>query len=153
MKFKKLISLFITVMLVVGMVSTVSAASFPDLEARHNRAKDAIDNMVSRGILKGYTDGTFKPDRAVTHMETLIIASRIMGVDEDVNEEYREVALEQYESVLSSYDITYKAEVAYLLYTGVLTTDELSKYISNTTKDQPLKRYEAAILLTKLVGG
>ena len=153
MKFKKLISLFITVMLVVGMVSTVSAASFPDLESRHNWAKDAIDNMVSRGILKGYTDGTFKPDRAVTHMETLIIASRIMGVDEDVNEEYREVALEQYESVLSSYDITYKAEVAYLLYTGVLTTDELSKYISNTTKDQPLKRYEAAILLTKLVGG
>ena len=71
MKFKKLISLFITVMLVVGMVSTVSAASFPDLEARHNWAKDAIDNMVSRGILKGYTDGTFKPDRAVTHMESL----------------------------------------------------------------------------------
>ena len=153
MKLKKLISLFITVMLVVGMFSTVSAASFPDLESRHSWAKDAIDNMVSRGILKGYTDGTFKPDRAVTHMETLIIAARIMGVDEDENKEYREVALEKYESVLSSYDITYTAEVAYLLYTGVLATDELSNYISNSTKDQPLKRYEAAVLLTKLVGG
>ena len=153
MKLKKLISLFITVILVVGMFSTVSAASFPDLESRHSWAKDAIDNMVSRGILKGYTDGTFKPDRAVTHMETLIIAARIMGVDEDENEEYREIALEKYESTLSSYDITYTAEVAYLLYTGVLATDELSNYISNSTKDQPLKRYEAAILLTKLVGG
>lgn len=153
MKLKKLISLFITVMLVVGIFSTVSAASFPDLESRHSWAKDAIDNMVSRGILKGYTDGTFKPDRAVTHMETLIIAARIMGVDEVENEEYREVALNRYESVLASYDISYKAEVAYLLYTGVLTTDELSNYISNSAKNQALKRYEAAVLLTKLVGG
>ena len=153
MKLKKLISLFITVILVVGMFSTVSAASFPDLESRHSWAKDAIDNMVSRGILKGYTDGTFKPDRAVTHMETLIIAARIMGVDEVENEEYREVALNRYESVLASYDISYKAEVAYLLYTGVLTTDELSNYISNSAKNQALKRYEAAVLLTKLVGG
>lgn len=153
MKFKKLISLFITVMLIVGTVSAVSAASFPDLEARHSWAEDAIKNMTNRGILKGYTDGTFKPDRAVTHMETLIIASRIMGVDEDENEEYREVALKKYASVLSSYDITYKAEVAYLLYTGVLSTDELSNYISNSTKNEPLKRYEAAVLLTKLVGG
>ena len=153
MKLKKLISLFITVMLVVGMFSTVSAASCPDLESRHSWAKDAIDNMVSRGILKGYTDGTFKPDRAVTHMETLIIAARIMGVDEVENEEYREVALNRYESVLASYDISYKAEVAYLLYTGVLTTDELSNYISNSAKNQALKRYEAAVLLTKLVGG
>ena len=139
MKLKKLISLFITVMLVVGMFSTVSAASFPDLESRHSWAKDAIDNMVSRGILKGYTDGTFKPDRAVTHMETLIIAARIMGVDEVENEEYREVALNRYESVLASYDISYIAEVAYLLYTGVLTTDELSNYISNSAKNQALK--------------
>lgn len=153
MKLKKLISLFITVMLVVGMFSTVSAASFPDLESRHSWAKDAIDNMVNRGILKGYTDGTFKPDKAVTHMETLIIAARIMGVDEDENEEYREIALKRYESALSSYDISYKAEVAYLLYTGVLATDELSNYISKSAKDQPLKRYEAAVLLTKLVGG
>ena len=153
MKFKKLISLFITVILIVGTVSTVSAASFPDLEARHNWAEDAIENMTNRGILKGYTDGTFKPDRAVTHMETLIIASRIMGVDEEENEEYREIAVKEYESVLSSYDITYKSEVAYLLYTGVLSKDELSNYISNSTKNQPLKRYEAAVLLTKLVGG
>lgn len=153
MKLKRLISLFITVILVVGTVSAVSAASFPDIEARHSWAEDAIDNMVSRGILKGYTDGTFKPDRPVTHLETLIIASRIMGVDEDENEEYREAAVKQYESVLSVYDIAYKPEVSYLLYTGVLTTDELSNYISNTTKNQSLKRYEAAILLTKLVGG
>ena len=153
MELKKLISLFLTVMLVVGSIATVSAASFPDIEKRHNWAEDAIDDMVSRGILKGYTDGTFKPDKAVSHLETLIIASRIMGVDESQNSEYREVAVKQYSSVLSAYDIDFKDEVAYLLYCGVLTSDELSNYISNATKNQALKRYEAAVLLTKLVGG
>jgi len=153
MKLKKLISLFITVMLVVGSIATVSAASFPDIEKRHSWAEDAIDDMVSRGILKGYTDGTFKPDKAVSHLETLIIASRIMGVDESQNSEYRKVAVKQYSSILSAYDIDFKDEVAYLLYCGVLTSDELSNYISNSTKNQALKRYEAAVLLTKLVGG
>jgi len=153
MKLKKLISLFITVMLVVGSIATVSAASFPDIEKRHSWAEDAIDDMVSRVILKGYTDGTFKPDKAVSHLETLIIASRIMGVDESQNSEYRKVAVKQYSSILSAYDIDFKDEVAYLLYCGVLTSDELSNYISNSTKNQALKRYEAAVLLTKLVGG
>lgn len=153
MKLKKLISLFITVVMVVGTLATVSAASFPDIESRHSWAEDAINNMVNRGILKGYTDGTFKPDRAVTHMETLIIASRIMGVDEDINEEYKEAAVKEYAPVLSSYNIDFKDEVAYLLYTGVLTSDELSNYISDSAKNQPLKRHEAAIMLTKLVGG
>lgn len=153
MKLKRLISLFITVMLVVCSVATASAAVFPDLEGRHSWAEDAIEDMVSRGILKGYTDGTFKPDRAVTHLETLIIASRIMGVDEDANVEYREAAVSQYENVLSAYNIDYKDEVAYLLYCGVLTTDELSSYISDSTKNTSLKRYEAAVFLTKLVGG
>lgn len=140
-------------MLVVGSIATVSAASFPDIEKRHSWAEDAIDDMVSRGILKGYTDGTFKPDKAVSHLETLIIASRIMGVDESQNSEYRKVAVKQYSSILSAYDIDFKDEVAYLLYCGVLTSDELSNYISNSTKNQALKRYEAAVLLTKLVGG
>lgn len=153
MKFKKIISLFVAVMLIVGSMATVSAAIFPDLEDRHSWADEAITSMVNRGILKGYTDGTFKPDRAVSHLETLIIAARIMGVDAAENKEYREFAIKQYESALSAYDIDYKAEVSYLLYCGVLATDELSNYISNSTKNAALQRYEAAVFLTKLVGG
>ncbi|MCH5188573.1 MAG: S-layer homology domain-containing protein, partial [Oscillospiraceae bacterium] len=41
-------------------------------------------------------------------------------------------------------------EVAFLLYKGILTTDELGTYLNNATAS--LKRYEAAILLTKLMG-
>ena len=153
MNFKKLLSLFTAVMLVVGSMAVVNAAAFPDIEARHSWAEEAIDSMVDRGILKGYTDGTFKPDRAVTHLETLIIASRIMGVDFEENAEYAEAASNNYSGVLSSYKIDYKDEIAYLLYCGVLNVDDLPNYISESAKNVSLKRYEAAILLTKLIGG
>ena len=152
MKLKKLISLFTAVMLVIGTMAVVSAADFPDLEDRHSWAEEAIGSMVNRGILKGYTDGTFQPDKAVTHMETLIIAARIMGVDFAENAEYKAVAVKRYSSALESYSIDYKDEVAYLMYCGVLTADELPGYISDVAKDAPLTRAEAAIVLTKLIG-
>lgn len=150
---KRIIALLVCFVLVISTAFTVSAAAFPDIEARHSWAEDAIDDMVDRGILKGYTDGTFKPDKAVTKLETLIIASRIMGVDEDENAEYRAAAVKKYENTLAPYDISFKDEIAYLLYRNVIKTNELSSYISDSAKNQALKRYEAAILLTKLVGG
>ena len=150
---KRIIALLVCFVLVISAAFTVSAAAFPDIEARHSWAEDAIDDMVDRGILKGYTDGTFKPDKAVTKLETLIIAARIMGVDDDENAEYRAAAVKKYEGTLAAYDISYKNEISYLLYRDVIKTNELSSYISDSAKNQALKRYEAAILLTKLVGG
>ena len=61
--------------------------------------------------------------------------------------------LRLYEKDLEIYDINYKNEVAYLLYKGILTTDELPSYIGDGVKANALKRHEAAILLTKLMGG
>ena len=150
---KRIIALLVCFVLVISAAFTVSAAAFPDIEARHSWAEEAIDDMVDRGILKGYTDGTFKPDKAVTKLETLIIAARIMGVDEEDNAEYRAAAVKKYAGTLEAYNIDFKDEVSYLLYRDVIKTNELSSYISDSAKNQALKRYEAAILLTKLVGG
>lgn len=149
---KRFLALLVTFVLILSTVVTVSAAAFPDIESRHSWAEDAINDMVDRGILKGYTDGTFKPDRSVTRLETLIIASRIMGVDEDENKDYRDAAVEKYEKTLAPYNIDYKDEIAYLMYRDVLKAEDLSSYISDSSKNQALKRYEAAILLTKLIG-
>ena len=150
---KSIFALILVFTLVVSSLAMVSAAAFPDITDNHSWADEAISSMVERGILKGYTDGTFKPDRAVSHLETLIIASRIMGVDEEENKEYRQAAVQKYENLLEPYNIDYKDEVAYLLYRDVITTDEVASYISDSNKDVALKRYEAAVLLTKLVGG
>lgn len=153
MNTKKLIALLLSVLMVLSSAAVVSAAVFPDITSNYSWAETAIDDMASRGILKGYTDGTFKPEKSVSHLETLIIAARIMGVDNEENSDYKEAALKTYSDIVSSYETNYAAEVAYLLYWNILSEDDLSLYLSSSAKNQALKRYEAAVLLTKMVDG
>ena len=153
MNTRKLIALVLSVVMIAGCAATVSAASFPDITSNYSWAAEAIDDMASRGVLKGYTDGTFKPEKSVSHLESLIIAARIMGVDNEENSDYRNAAVKAYSSAVSQYETNYAAEVSYLLYWNVISQDELSSYLSESAKNMPLQRYEAAVLLTKMVGG
>ncbi len=152
MKIKSLLSGVLAVVMLLTF--TVAGASvFPDIEERHSWAEEAIDDMVSRSILKGFPDGNFKPDNGITKLDSLIIAARIAGVDLPENADYAEAAKNEYKAALELYDINYKNEVAYLLYKGILNENELSGYIGDGVKANALKRHEAAILLTKLMGG
>jgi hypothetical protein len=99
--------------------------NFPDITSRHSWAEEYIENMVQRGLLKGYTDGTFKPDNPISKLEAIILASRILGVTYEENEEFADAALAAFEDDLDKYDIQYKKEAAYLLYRGVLKISEL----------------------------
>lgn len=153
MKKRSRLSGIIALLLTVTFMTAVNASVFPDILQKHSWAEEAIDDMVSRSILKGFPDGTFRPDNGITKLDALIIASRIAGVDLPENTDYAAAALKAHEKDLEIYDINYKNEVAYLLYKGILTTDELPSYIGDGVKANALKRHEAAILLTKLMGG
>lgn len=48
------------------------AATFPDLLSEHDNFT-AIENLSERGIIKGYPDGTFQPNREVNRAEALAI--------------------------------------------------------------------------------
>ncbi len=146
MKIKSCVAVIIGMLLIM---STVTAATFPDIN--NHWAKSSIEEMASKGIITGYTDGTFKPSTSVTKLQSLILIARILGVNEEENAKYVELAQEEYDSILTYYP-DYKKEVAYLLYKGCLNTGELYKYISTSNKNMALKRYEAAILLTKALG-
>jgi uncharacterized YkwD family protein len=44
-------------------------------------AKKEIEELVSKGIIKGYPDGTFKPDQYVTRAQTAVIIGKAMQID------------------------------------------------------------------------
>ncbi|NOU98500.1 S-layer homology domain-containing protein [Paenibacillus planticolens] len=51
-------------------------------------AKDAIEKLASAGVIAGYGDGTFKPDKTISREEMVIILSRIVdfsNVDMDAS--------------------------------------------------------------------
>ncbi len=64
---KKTISLILAI-IIFCMSMTVSAVSFTDITSRH-WAYSAISELVSKGTIGGYTDGSFRPDNTVTRAE------------------------------------------------------------------------------------
>ena len=67
---KRIISFImcLAMMVLVAPLSNAQAEGFSDLPSKH-WAYNAVSNMVSNGVLKGYEDGTFKPDAPVTREE------------------------------------------------------------------------------------
>lgn len=52
---------------------------FPDVTAKQSWAYGYINVAVSRGVIKGYPDGTFKPDDPVSQAEALTMVMRALG--------------------------------------------------------------------------
>lgn len=138
----------------VATMIPVSAATFSDVENDPTVlwAKPYITEMSDKGYIKGYEDGTFKPNNTVSKTESLILLSRMIGVESDAYADSVENAVKEYSSAISKYSTNYEKEICFLLYTGVLKESELGDYLSSSNKNTALKRYEAAVLLTKLLG-
>ncbi len=150
---KKILSGILSAAMLISTV-TVAAAGFSDVENDPTVAWAVpyINEMTEKGYIKGYEDGTFKPNNTISKTEALILLSRMIGVNDSSFQDSVDLAVEEYSSVLSKYSTNYAKEVSFLLYAGILDADELDTYISSSNKNTALKRYEAAILLTKLLG-
>lgn len=149
MKLKRLVCGAVSVA-VISASLTVGAASFSDISGHW--AESYVKAMVDKGYIKGYDDGTFKPNKTITNTEALILLSRMLGVEDENNKTTVNNAVSAYSSVLSKYTTDYKNEISYLLYRGVIDTSDLDTYISDANKSQSLLRYQCAVLLTKLLG-
>lgn len=146
---KKLVALILTVTLVLGTFSVF--ASFPDLEdSRWDWARDEINEMTDKKIIAGYPDGNFGPADGVTKLQSLLLVARILGFYEEEMEPVVAKAEELYAGVIEPYGVSNVSEVAFLMYYGIISENELSDYLGNA--DEILKRYEAAIILTKAAG-
>ncbi|MCL2837649.1 MAG: S-layer homology domain-containing protein [Oscillospiraceae bacterium] len=149
---RKILTLLLVfaVLLSLGAASAFAApiSSFPDVPSTH-WAHGNIISMANEGYILGFPDGTFGPDLSVTHIQSLILLARVLGVDEAGNSAVVQAASQRHASVLAPFQTDFAREVAFLIYNDVIHLDELELYISN----QPLPRYRAAILLTKLMGG
>lgn len=144
------------VSMTVSMIVPVCAdVRFSDIdEPQYAWAQPYILDMARQGYITGYEDGTFQPDNEVTRLECLALFSRAMGCNDAVNASVLELAHDEYDSMLRSYSLPWgQDEIAYMLYKGALQKSDLDTYLSGTEKHNAMKRYEAAIIITKAMGG
>ena len=62
-------------LLICMVVTSVAAAWFPDVPTSHEHY-DAITALSEKGIINGYSDGTFKPNGNITRAEAATIIAR-----------------------------------------------------------------------------
>lgn len=100
MKKKFLIISLITIM--VMMFSTVFAKTFVDVSKGH-WAYEAVSLMEQKGILSGYLDGTFLPDKYITKAEfAKILALSLELTEDDV------LSYEEQKEMFEKYGRTYE---------------------------------------------
>ena len=154
-KFKRIIASLLCVTLVsVLAAAPVFALTFPDVEndASVSWAKSAINSMTDKGYIKGYEDGTYKPQQAISKIEALLLMSRIMGVDEQDYEMSVDWANAEYEATVTAINSQYPDELCYLMYLNVLNLTDLRNYASSANANTSLLRWQAAYLMVKLTG-
>lgn len=135
--------------------SVSSVSKFKDIDSPDFAwAKTYINSMVEKGLISGYEDGTFRPDNDVTRLEALSLFARAMGSNDSVNKPLLEIAHDKYDNVIKTYGLSWgEDEIAYLMYKGALKKTDLDTYLKDQEKNNPMKRYEAAIIITKALGG
>lgn len=72
--------LVFTVMLSFSSPAASQTSPFNDLGPNHWCFKDIV-KMNARGVVGGYNDGSFKPERPVSQLEAVLMAVHNMGID------------------------------------------------------------------------
>lgn len=73
--------------IVGGIFITTSFANFTDVDSTH-WANPAISKMQQSGILSGYSDGTFRPNKNITLAEFATIFTKIFEISPDNESNY-----------------------------------------------------------------
>ncbi|GMB09333.1 S-layer homology domain-containing protein [Thermolongibacillus altinsuensis] len=143
--YRKFLAGTVSAAVVASAVAPVAAASFKDVPADNVHAED-INTLVEKGYIKGYEDGTFKPNNSLTRGEAAIIFARILkdkGVEVPADKNV-------FPDVPASK--TELAEAAAIVKAaGVMTGDEKGNFNPNAkiTRQEMAKVLVEAFKLTK----
>jgi len=86
---KNIIRQFGFIVLGVFMIPAIAnAASFPDVGTDHPNY-DAVEYLKEKGIVQGYGDGTFGPEKPIKRSEAMKIIVKSFDLDSD--KDYEEV--------------------------------------------------------------
>ncbi len=80
-KLKRYLAIILTVIMTVSVLPAF-AISYSDV--KNTQYSIAVDTLSSIGVITGYADGTFKPERNVTRAEFVAMTLRLLGYNENI---------------------------------------------------------------------
>lgn len=149
MKLKRFAALALTLAVVLTLVTVpASAALFSDLD--NHWSKNDVETVAARGLVKGYTDGTFKPDNKMTYCEALLFCSRATGISVSDKAAIAYNRAEELRELLPADMISWASEeMAVCLETGIISTTELKALKDAGTLSKSITRETLVMYLTR----
>jgi hypothetical protein len=138
---KKLVSRLLVTVLVLSsfnaaFASTESNSSKSDIKGHWAEAQ--ISAWIEKGLIKGYGEGSFKPDKEITRAEFIALTNRSMGFSEEAAISFTDVNV---------IDWAY-SEIAAGIKAGYITGYADGTFGSN----KAISRQEVAVILDRLLG-
>lgn len=120
----------------VYTLTVTTASQFSDVDATAYYADD-VYTAASKGIIKGYANGTFKPNNNITRRDFAIMVTRMLNAD---TSSYTTAAFPDVKS--GDYGL---AAIAYCSDKGIITGRPNGKF----APDEYISRQDAAIILAR----
>ncbi len=145
LKSNKRLSLFVIVcLLVTAVIGGIAIAeddqgslSIQPTDISGHWAEDTIEKWIKKGAVKGYDDGSFKPEKTITRAEFMTIVNRAFGYSDKADVSFSDV----------SEDSWYIDEIAKAKAVGYI-----SGYQDGTMKpDNEITREEAAAIISRIM--
>ncbi len=127
---KKVLSLMLMLAVVLSSMVVMAAPSFTDMDTNH-WAMPSVEKLVNEGTIRGYEDGSFRPDNTVTRAEFV----KMIGKGNEKREE-------DFDDVTESH-----WGYEYIIYSGLEGTG------NNFEPDRAITRGETVELLWTRAGG
>jgi len=100
-------------------------------------AQATISRWVEDGLVKGYDDGTFRPNEQITRAEFVALVNRLFGLTEQAEVTFADVASQNW----------FSQDVARAVAAGYI-----SGYEDNTFRpNHPISRQEVAVILQRIM--
>lgn len=135
MKKTRILTILLTLVLMLAVPFSASAASFSDVKGDF-WASYEINRLVGKGVIKGYeADNTFRPQNNVTRAQAAIMLARLLDLDtsQDSKVEYSDVSKDHY---------------AYKEIAAITNADIMKGSAGKFNPEQNLTRAQMAIVLT-----
>jgi hypothetical protein len=135
---KKLVSaLLIVCMMFTSFSVALGAAATATSDITGHWAESQISSWIDKGLIKGYEDGSFKPDNTITRAEFMTLVNRSFGFTEEASVTFSDVL---------STNWAY-AEVAKAVKAGYITGYE----DGTIGAAKPISRQEVAVIVDRLL--
>lgn len=87
---KKIISILLTGIIATGSSLLVANANTKATDVKGHWAERQITEFIEKGYVKGYPDGTFKPDDSITRSEFVVIFNNVFGLKKGSNKVFND---------------------------------------------------------------